>query len=175
MLRCTHFLFYHTTISHSPQVSRRSSEGTAVELAVKHTVCNSRQVSDQATLVYYLHWVCIAPSGSVRAATTSTREGPLEKDFPAAAAAAAARSSLLSAPITGASVPTKTNSVVQPSEQPLPLPEVLPSSPAATKSQKLEFNLNILSQQLLSDPWQRESKKAQVTKEIGPRNSQDLN
>lgn len=112
-----------------------SSEGTAVELAVKHTVCNSIQVSDEATLVYYLHRVCIAQSGRVRAAITSSREGPWESDLPAAAAAA--RSSLLSAPITGASVPTNTNSVVQPSEQPLPLPELLPSSPGATKSHKL--------------------------------------
>lgn len=32
-----------------------SSEGTAVELAVEHTVCNSIKVSDQATLVYYLN------------------------------------------------------------------------------------------------------------------------
>lgn len=56
-------------------------------------------------------------------------EGLQEIDLPAAAA----RSSLLSAPITGASVPTKINSVVQPSEQPLPLPELLPSSPGATQ------------------------------------------
>lgn len=32
-----------------------SSEGTAVELAVRHTVGNSIQVSDQATPMYYLH------------------------------------------------------------------------------------------------------------------------
>lgn len=70
----------------------------------------------------------------MRATITSNRDGPQEREFPAAAAAA--RSSLLSAPITGASVPTKTNSVVQPSEQPLPLPELLPSSPEATKSHK---------------------------------------
>lgn len=82
----------------------------------------------RATL-YYLHWVCIAQSGSVRATVSSSTEGPQETDLPAAAA----RSSLLSAPITGASVPTKINSVVQPSEQPLPLPELLPSSPAATQ------------------------------------------
>lgn len=31
-----------------------SSEGTAVELAVEHTVRDSIRVSDQATLVYYL-------------------------------------------------------------------------------------------------------------------------
>lgn len=67
----------------------------------------------------------------MRATIISSREGPRASVLPAAAAAA--RSSLLSAPITGASVPTKTNSVVQPSEQPLPLPELLPSSPAATK------------------------------------------
>lgn len=112
-----------------------SSEGTAVELAVEHTVRDSIEVSDQATLVYYLHRVCTAHSGSVRATITSSREGPWVNDFPAAAA----RSSLLSAPITGASDPTKTYSVVQPSEQPLPLPELLPSSPAATNSHKLKF------------------------------------
>lgn len=83
--------------------------------------------------MYYLHRVWVAQSGSATAAITSSREGPQESDLPAAAA----RSSLLSAPITGASVPTKTNSVVQPSEQPLPLPELLPSSPAATKSHAL--------------------------------------
>lgn len=32
-----------------------SSEGTAVELAVKHTVSNSIKVSDQAAPMYYLH------------------------------------------------------------------------------------------------------------------------
>lgn len=72
------------------------------------------------------------------AAINSSREGPTEHDLPAAAAA---RSSPLSAPITEASVPTKTYSVVQPSEQPLPLPEALPSSPAMdkTESHKLKF------------------------------------
>lgn len=136
MQHCTHFQSYYT-VSHSRQVSRRfymSSEGTAVERAVKHTVRNSIKVSDPATLMYYLHLVCHAQSGSVRAAITSSRDGPREKDLPAAAA----RSSLLSAPTTGASVPTKTNSVVQPSEQPLPLPELLPSSPAGTKPHKLK-------------------------------------
>lgn len=75
----------------------------------------------------------------MRATITSSREGPRESDLPAAAAAAC--SSLLSAPITGASVPTKTNSVVQPSEQPLPLPELLPSSPAARKSHQIKCTL----------------------------------
>lgn len=116
-----------------------SSEGTAVERAVEHTVCNSIKVSDQATFRYYLHLVCNAQSGSVRAAITSSRDGLQKSDLPAAAA----RSSLLSAPTTGASVPTKTNSVVQPSEQPLPLPELLPSSPAGTKPHILEKGIYI--------------------------------
>lgn len=77
----------------------------------------------------------------MRAVITSSREGPQESDLPAAAAAA--RSSLLSAPITGASVPTKTNSVVQPSEQPLPLPELLPSSPVAKKITQIKIHVKI--------------------------------
>lgn len=136
MQHCTHFQSY-LTVSHSQQVSGKfymSSEGTAVELAVTHTVSNSIKVSDRITLIYYLHWVWVAQSGSAVAAITSSKEGPQESDLPAAAA----RSSLLSAPITGASVPTKTNSVVQPSVQPLPLPELLPSSPE--KSHKLNVH-----------------------------------
>lgn len=131
---------YHT-VSHFWQVSRMfymSSQGTAVELAVKRTVCDSINVSDRPTSLYYLHWVFSAKSGSVRATITRSGEG----DLPAAPAAV--RSSLLSAPITGASVPTKTNSVVQPSEHPLPLPEPLPSSPAAMKSHQLDCTLKYL-------------------------------
>lgn len=104
----------------------------------KRTERNSVNVSDQASPVYYLPWFRMARSGSGSAAITSSREGPRDSDLPAATAA---RSSLLSAPITGASVPTWTNSVVQPSEQPLPLPEVLPSSPADT----FQPNIRVLS------------------------------
>lgn len=48
MQHCTHFQSY-LTVSHSQQISGKfymSSEGTAVELAVKHTVSNSIKVSD---------------------------------------------------------------------------------------------------------------------------------
>lgn len=100
---------------------------------------NSIGVTDRSTL-YYLNWVCVAQSRRVRADITSSVEGPRERDLPAAAAAA--RSSLLSVPITGASVPTKINSVVQLSVHPLPLPELLPSSPAGRnphhRKQRLE-------------------------------------
>lgn len=131
MQQCAQFQTYHSE-SLSGQVSRRSSEGTAVECAVKHTVRSSIKVRNQATLMYYLHRGCNTQSDTRRAASSSSRDGPWERDLPAAAA----RSSLLSAPITGASVPTKTNSVVQPSEQPLPLPELLLSSPAARGAHK---------------------------------------
>lgn len=125
---------YHTVscFYHVSRMFYKPSEGTALELAVWHTVCHSIQKSQWSghmCVLYYLHWVCITASGSVRESTTSSREGPQDSGLPAAAAAA--RSLLLSAAITGASVPIKTISVVQPSEQPLPLPELLPSSPAA--------------------------------------------
>lgn len=106
MQHCTHFQPYRTA-GHSLRVFRTfymSSWGTAVELAFKHTVHNSINVSYYSTPVYYLRWVCNAKSESVRATITSGRESPQESDFPAAATAA--RSSLLSTPITGASVPT---------------------------------------------------------------------
>lgn len=69
----------------------------------KRTARNSVNVSDQARPVYYLPWFRTARSGSGSAAITSSREGPRDSDWPAATAA---RSSLLSAPMTGASVPT---------------------------------------------------------------------
>ena len=80
---------------------------------------------------YYLHCLCHARSVRAREAARSSRDAPWVCPLPAAAA----RSSLLSAPTTGASVPTKTNSVVQPSVHPLPLAEPLPSSPAESHRQ----------------------------------------
>lgn len=70
---------------------------------LKRTARNSVNVSDQAPPVYYLPWFHMARSGSGSAAITVSMEGPRDSDLPAATAA---RSSLLSAPITGASVPT---------------------------------------------------------------------
>lgn len=138
MQLCTHFHGYQTTqsasISTFPGGCTCPAKEQQCNLLINVLLWNSIGVSGQSTL-YYLNWVCVAQSRRVRADITSGVEGPRERDLPAAAAAA--RSSLLSVPITGASVPTKINSVVQLSVQPLPLPELLPSSPAVTNPHKI--------------------------------------
>lgn len=81
-----------------------SCAGTAADPARRSVLHQTAETSAiGAARAYYLLWFHVARNGSRIATVTSSREGPQDSDLPAATAAC---SSLLSAPTTGASVPT---------------------------------------------------------------------